>query len=149
MSRVGLVVALILSLWPVGAIAASIANNTTGSGSASTSDSSGGTTVNAVEPATGTIKKVRLSGPGGKTYYCPVRLTNRLDTLDRKAAQLKLKLQGLRKNERKFAKQHPGKTLPAGPYRRWKALHRDDDRFVAAFNRAVDKHNATLRRECT
>lgn len=159
MKRVLLPFAMILSLWPVGLIAVSMA---TGS---SSSDPAGVTVPIPPElsdpNAPAKTARVQLE-VDGKTYSCPRGTAARLDPIDQQSGTIKLKLRAVRRDQEPLARRldqldklYPGKSAPRaiadeynGLLREVRRLAAREGRLVRQYNRTVDQHNEILDSDC-
>jgi hypothetical protein len=163
MNRRLLPLAALVSLWPVGFIAVSIAT-------ASRHGAQDNETVNVAVPSTSTTHSVAPKTAairlrlGGRTYECPPGTRNKLRPIDERAGELQLQL---RSERRAFVatigrlngldKLYPGHTAPtqaiANEYnsllRKAHGLQAREARLVRAFNDAADAHNHVLQTDCS
>jgi hypothetical protein len=152
MKRGLLVLAMILSLWPVGAIAASALSESSATSAESDSsvsyDDEGGTTV-AIDDQ-GAERKVTLPVEvGGKTYECPVGTSEKRAIYDGLAGRIEAALQDVRRDADRIEARYPDGVAPHSTVRRYSALISREKRLITRFNRAAAKSNAILESDCT
>lgn len=86
---------------------------------------------------------------GGKTYSCPTRLGDRLESGDIKAGRIEITMKRNRKRLDAIDKANPDRVLPPAVYDEYQRRSKRDKALVAAFNDQVDLHNAILEVNCT
>jgi hypothetical protein len=118
-------------------------------GTASVVYNSNGDATVKIKDSTGKVQTVNIGGAGGQTFSCPSGTHSKLEPYDIKAGRIKLTLQQVRRQEKRIEQQYPGHQAPDPVVTRYRALSRQDDRLVAAFNAAIDAHNAILDQDCT
>lgn len=143
--------AMLVSLWPVGAVAVSIA-------AASTHKSSQSVTVTG---PSGSKTTVHLN-LNGKTYECPLGTGDKLKPVDQQIGELQVTLKSVRSQLRsKLARlrqldsQYPGHTAPKpiadeynGLLRTGRRLEAQETQLVTRYNAAVDQHNHIITSNC-
>jgi hypothetical protein len=162
MNRGLLPFAMLVSLWPVGFIALSLATASAGSNSDSTNV---GVTVPSESPAPAATPKTTTVPlkVGGKTYQCPRGTRKKLNPIDQRLGAVKLKLTSVRRELRhavrrvkELDKLYPGKNAPTqaivdeynGLLRTGRRLESREGRLVTAYNDAVHEANSILESDC-
>lgn len=152
MKRGLLVLAMLLSLWPVAAIGASALSDSSETyaepNASVTYDDSGGATV-AVDDQ-GAAREVALPVVvGGVTYDCPIDTNEKRAPYDRLAGRMKVALEDVRRDADRIEARYPDGVAPASIVSQHSALVAREKRLIARFNRAVAKSNAVLDSDCT
>jgi hypothetical protein len=156
--RALLVLAMLVSLWPVAVVAlAATASSNSGGGTqdvvVTTPESTNGPPV---QPQTVKIKV------GGRTYRCPIRTEDHLKPDKQTLGDLELKLKtlsaSLRAKEarlRKLDTRYPGRSAPASVADEYNTLLRStragtarEDRLVRDYNEVVHRYNDIIESEC-
>lgn len=159
MKRALLPFAMILSLWPVGFVAVSIA---TGSSSSDPAEVTVPVPPELSDPNAPTNTAGVQLDVGGKTYSCPRGTAARLDPIDQQSATIKLKLRAVRRDQKPLARRldqldklYPGKSAPRAIANEYNDLLREarllaarEGRLVRQYNRTVDQHNEILDSDC-
>jgi hypothetical protein len=164
MTRVLLVLALALSLWPAGVIAVGAASDSpdtassptdspeSESGAATTSggdDNRGVATDNGNAASTPTPSGAVATSSDGKTFSCSVLVLGSIDAAAAKAKREKATAARLDRSIRRIERDYPGKTAPAGVADRFNSLVHQYNVRVRRANAAVDGYNRLLRQKCS
>jgi hypothetical protein len=154
MKRVLLLASMLLSLWPVGAIAASAFSESsttyTEGDSAVTYRDDGDATVTIGQSDTGSAKAVTLPiEAGGTTYSCPLDVNEKRAPYDGVAGRTKADIQDVKRELDRLGARYPAGVAPSAIVRRYNSLRSREKRLIARFNGAIDKSNAILESYCT
>lgn len=154
MRRVLLLGAMLLSLWPVGAIAASAfseSSTTYAEGdSAVTYRDDGDATVTVGDRDNGPAKAVTLPiEVGGTTYRCPLDVNKRRAPYDGLAGRTKADIEDVKRELDRIGTRYPDGVAPSAVVRRYNSLRSREKRLIARFNGAIDTSNAILESDCT
>lgn len=152
MKRGVLVLAMILSLWPLGAIAASAFSESsttyTDANSSVTYDDEAGATVAVADQ--GADQKATLPiEVGGTTYDCPLDINEKRAPYDGLAGRMEVALRSVRRDADGIEARYPEGVAPHSVVQEHNALVSREKRLIARFNRAVAKSNAILDSDCT
>jgi hypothetical protein len=160
MTKILLILAMSVSLWPVGMIVVTAAGGSSGADTASApTDTAGAAALAGAQPATETPTSTSTPGPrtaathtvetNGKTFSCSLLVLAPIDAAAARSKREKSSFTRLKRAINRINRQYPGKTAPASVANRFNSLLARYDASVTRFNADVDHYNRLLKDKCT
>ena len=155
-----LVLAMVVSLWPVGAIAASVMSGDSSTSSDSSYAGSDRTTTNdtttedssteSTPAPTPEAPSAVTTSPDGRTFRCVGSgLLADLHEADASITQARKRLRAMKRELRQLDRKYPGKAAPAAAADRYNYVVRTYNARLELDNKRVRAYNRKLERECT